>query len=118
MSWVEDNKEYREDIEKLIEADYTISQLAEACGVSLCTMYLDLRKFGIKPPASKNSPVVDESRLERLQKLLDDPKTVIELMESLDISKPTLYRDFKRLEEREIFVSRVGYSRPARYRIG
>lgn len=117
MSWAEDNKEYRQQIQELMEEGYTISQLAEACGVSKSTMYLDLRKFGIKPPPSKNSPLVNWDRIQRLQRLLEESRTVKEITEALDISKETLYRDFQRLEERGATVSRVGYSRPALYQI-
>lgn len=108
---------YRADIKELIKSGKSIGQLASFYNVSIPTIRKDLKKLGLKPPKSINNPVVDVRRLLKLKELLEVERTAPELCKKLKVSQVTLYRDFKRLEDMGCKVMRVGFSRPALYRL-
>ncbi len=67
---------------------------------------------------SKFHPTADLDRIKRLiELLLKKPRSLEELKKLLGVSERTLFRDFDRLEEREIYVIHVGFRRPRKYQI-
>lgn len=110
-------REYRRDLRKLIRQGKSIGSIAGFYGISIPTLRKDLKRLELEPPPSKNKPVVNARRLQKLLELLKEPRTAPELMKTLNISNVTLYRDFRRLKDKGVMIGRVGFSRPALYRI-
>lgn len=112
-----DLQEYKSDLKQFIAEGQTIGQIAEFYNISKPTLYKDLRELGLNPPKSKNSPIVDLNRLQKMLKYLRKPRTCDELCSKFNISLPTLYRDFRRLDSKGHPVVRWGFSRPAKYKV-
>lgn len=62
-------------------------------------------------------PFIDEALLRRIRRRLKHAHTVEQLTEAFGISRSTLYRYLKILEERGFRVSRVGIGRPTQYKV-
>ena len=62
-------------------------------------------------------PIIDETTLRRLRRKMKHPHSVQELMAYLGISRATVYRYIKVLEERGVRVDKVGSFRPAKFKV-
>jgi predicted DNA-binding transcriptional regulator YafY len=115
---VTDN-EIKRQLKGMIKDGFSVAEIANDFGVSRTTIYNWLRAYGLSYPRSKTTPTIDEDRLKSYMKLLKKKRGmgIAKLVYLLEVSKETIYRDFRRLADMGICIERVGMTRPTRYRI-